>query len=501
MERVWQAMDRVEAPATPPDSQVASYLYGAALVALALAGRIAFSPLFGDRVVLIVFVPAILLASATGGLLPGLVTTALASAAGVTLLMRYGLGLANEVDAAFLAVLGVAIAFGGRWLKASRSTAAQLNHRLLERQAQLQSILDTVPDAMVVIDEQGLVQSFGPAAERLFQWTVAEVVGCNVNMLMPSPDHEAHDSYLQRYAQTGERRIIGRPRIVTALCKDGSSVPVELFVGETKLGNHRFFTGFLQDLTGRHAAEARVQALQSELIHISRLSAMGEMAAALAHELNQPLASISIYLNGAKRLLEARNVDDQAVEAMGKAAEQSLRAGEIIRRLRSFVANGENERRMESLQKLLEEASALGLLGAREKGVATYFKWNSSIDAVFVDKVQVQQVALNLVRNGIEAMEDSPRRELRITTSVSEDDLAMVSVADTGSGVSPEVADRLFQPFVTTKSGQGLGVGLSICRGIIEAHGGRIWAEPNPGGGSVFRFTLPTAEAMAAPNE
>lgn len=501
MERVWQAMDRVDAPPPRPGSQFAPYFYGSALIALGLAARIGLSPVFGDRAALIFFVPAILVASATGGLAPGLAATALALAAAFVLLARFGMGLPNEIDAVSLGVLGVAIAFGGRWLQATRSSLGESNRHLHERQAHLQSILDTVPDAMIVIDEDGLIQSFGPAAERLFQWTRAEVIERNVRMLMPSPEREGHDSYLEHYARTGEKRVIGLPRVITAQRKDGSDFPAVLFVGETRSGDSRFFTGFLQDLTERHAAEVRFQALQSELIHISRLSAMGEMAGTLAHELNQPLASISIYLNGAKSLLEAHNPDHRAIEAVGKAAQQTLRAGEIIRRLRSFVARDESERRVESLQKLLEEASALGLLGAGERGIAARFKWDSSIDAVFVDKVQVQQVALNLLRNAIEAMETSPRRELRITTGASEDGMAVVSVADTGPGVSPEIADRLFQPFVTTKGGQGMGVGLSICRGIMDAHGGRIWAEPNPGGGTVFRFTVPTAEAPELSDE
>ncbi len=215
------------------------------------------------------------------------------------------------------------------------------------------------------------------------------------------------------------------------------------------------------------------------------------MASALAHELNQPLSAIANYMKGSRRLLESRSDEETAIvrDAMDKAAEQSLRAGDIIRRLRDFVARGESERRVESIKKLLEEASALALVGAKEKGVRVRFSFDPARDLVLVDKVQIQQVMLNLMRNAIEAMEESVRKELVISTKEIDDNMVEVTVADTGPGISPEIASQLFQPFVTTKP-QGMGVGLSISRTIIESHGGRIAALPNPEGGTVFRFTL-----------
>ena len=257
------------------------------------------------------------------------------------------------------------------------------------------------------------------------------------------------------------------------------------------LTNSRFFTGFIRDLTERQKTEARLQELQSELVHISRLTAMGEMASALAHELNQPLSAIANYMRGSRRLLEGRT-DEQTVmvrDAMDKAAEQSLRAGQIIRRLRDFVARGESERRVESIKKLIEEASALALVGAKDQGVRVTFRLDPTFDLVLADKVQIQQVILNLIRNALEAMEQSERRELVISTAPEAPEMIAIGVSDTGSGIAEDVAAQLFQPFVTTKR-HGMGVGLSISRTIIEAHGGRIWAEPNPGGGTVFRFTL-----------
>jgi two-component system sensor kinase FixL len=493
MERHWQAVDKpVARLAAWP--LVAPYLFGVVGVLAGAVARLALDPLLGDGVVFLFFVPGLLLAAVTGGLAPTLAATTLSTAIGTAILARYPASVANGVDAVLFVALGVSIGVGGRWLRRAQGDARENAHRLTERQAHLQSILDTVPDAMIVIDEAGIVQSFSPAAERLFGWTSAEVVGGNVSQLMPSPDREAHDGYIDRYKQTGERRIIGRPRPVTAQRKDGSPVSVELFVGETRTGGRRFFTGFLRDLTERQAAERREQILQAELIHMGRLSDMGEMTAVLAHELNQPLSAISNYLKGGQRLLEAENADSRAIPALARAAEQSLRAGEIIRRMREFVARGEAARRPENLRQLIEEAGVLGLVGAAERGVVTHFEWDSRADTVLVDRVQVQQVVLNLLRNGLEAMEGCEKRELRVATRATGDGMAMVSVADTGSGISPEIADQLFQPFVTTKGAQGMGVGLSICRTIVEAQGGRIWVEPNAGGGTVFRFTAPLAE-------
>jgi two-component system sensor kinase FixL len=438
----------------------------------------------------LLFIPVVLIASGIGGLGPGLVATAL-SIAGELMLDSGGLSRTATANAAVFALVGIGMSWFGKHLRRTRMQVAKNTKDLLSREAHLRSILDTIPEAMIVIDERGLIQSFSTAAERLFGYTPSEVIGENVKMLMPSPYREGHDGYLSRYLRTGERRIIGIGRVVVGERKDGSTFPIELAVGEMRSSDRRFFTGFIRDLTERQQTETRLQELQSELVHISRLTAMGEMASTLAHELNQPLSAIANYLGGSQRLL-ATSQDEQIIKVKGaieKATEQALRAGQIIRRLRDFVKRGEGERRVENLAKLIEEASALALVGAKDQGVRVRFQFDPAVDLVLADKVQVQQVLLNLLRNAVEAMETSQRRELVISTALGKDGMIAISVADTGSGIAPEMTSQLFQPFVTNKR-HGMGVGLSISRTIVEAHGGQIGVEPNPAGGTVFRFTL-----------
>src|SRR5499425_291682 len=482
----------------PARPQTAIYLASLALVGIIFVLQSLFAPTLGNQALYLFLVPPVLIAGALGGIGPGLLATAVSLG-----LHLHGTGaysnLTNPRSPLFVAevsrtctfaAVGIGIAWFGERLQRTRREAAA-------REAHLRSILDTVPEAMIVIDERGLMQSFSSAAERLFGYGAGEVIGKNIKMMMPAPYRDNHDAYVERYLRTGEKRIIGIGRVVVGERKDGSTFPMELAVGEMRSGERHFFTGFIRDITQRQQSEARLQELQSELVHISRLTAMGQMASALAHELNQPLLAIVGYMKGSRRLLESGGEDRSGLlrDAMDKAGDQALRAGQIIRRLREFVARGDSERRVESVKRLIEEASALALVGTKDQGVRVRFQFDPAVDLVLVDKVQIQQVLLNLLRNAVEAMAASPTRELVISTAAGDDDMIAISVADTGSGIPSEVASQLFQPFVTSKA-RGMGVGLSICRTIVEAHGGRITAEPNPAGGTIFHFTLraPTGE-------
>jgi len=363
-------------------------------------------------------------------------------------------------------------------------------------EAHLRSILATVPDAMVIIDEKGAILSFSAAAEKMFGYTEAEVVGENVSMLMPSPDRERHDGYLAHYRRTGERKMIGIGRVTNARRRDGNTFPIELSIGEARIDDQRIFTGFIHDITQRQQAEAQLKDLQAELAHVGRVSEMATLASSLAHELNQPLTAVTSYCQSIRRLARGE-ADSQTreliAEAADEAANEALRAGEIVRRLRDFFARGETERHIEDLPRLITEANALALVGSRELGVEVQVALDPGINLVLADRVQIQQVLINLIRNALDAMSGSEERLLTISTAASSDDLVTIAVQDTGTGISQSVADQMFQPFVTSKR-TGMGIGLSICRTIIEAHGGRIWFEAAPEGGTIFRFTLPWVE-------
>jgi len=364
-----------------------------------------------------------------------------------------------------------------------------------ESEARLSAVIDTAVDGIILIDTQGTITMYNAACERLFGFSAAEAIGQNVKMLMPSPYRDEHDSYIRNYRETRQPRIIGIGREVVGRRKDGTTFPMDLSVGEARLTSGSAFVGIIKDISLRKSAELRMRELHDELLHVSRLSAMGEMASSLAHELNQPLTAVMNYVQAAHRMVRQMPGSDttRAMETMEKAVAQAARAGQIIRRLREFVAKGATDRTEEDLSRVVHEASLLGLVGAAKRGVKVTFELAASPLRVLIDRVQIQQVVLNLVRNGMEAMEGPRAGAIRIVTLRGALGWPEVAVADAGRGLNPDVASRLFQPFVTTKP-SGMGLGLSICRSIIESHGGRIWAQPNEGGGTVFQFSLPSAD-------
>ena len=360
---------------------------------------------------------------------------------------------------------------------------------MTENLSLIAAVLDSVHEALVISDEDGNITGFGRTAEALFGYAQADVLGRNVSMLMGGPDRHAHDGYIDRYRHTGEKRIIGIGREVHAVKADGTVFPIALSVGEATVDGRRYFTGFIRDLTASHTSRDRIQMLQDSLAHASRISAAGTMAEALAHELNQPLAAIANYLSAARDMADAvpEDLREDLRYACDEAARQALRAGQIIRRLRDFIARDELSMEVVPLAEIIGDALALGAMNAREKGVTVRKPAGYSGD-VFADRVQLQQVFVNLFRNAIEAMAGAEAKELSISVT-ERDDKVEIAVADTGCGIPPDVQARLFQPFTTVKA-CGMGLGLSISKTIVEAHGGRLWAEPNTLRGAIFKFTL-----------
>jgi two-component system sensor kinase FixL len=377
------------------------------------------------------------------------------------------------------------------------SETQQLATALQQREALLRSILDSNPDGFIVIDERAIVKVFSVAAERMFGYAAEEIVGRNISMLMPEPYAGAHDGYMQRYRDTGDRRIIGIGRVVAGRRKDGSTFPMDLQVGEAAAPGERCFTGFLRDLTEREDHDRRLAELQSELMHVGRLSELGQMASALAHEVNQPLTAVANYLRGMRRLL---NEDSPPLLRQGieKVAEQAERARAIVQSLRNLVKKEERPRSAEDLEALVLETAALVLAGMSRR-VALIQDIPADAQAVFIDRVQVQQVLLNLMRNAVQAMEGRPLQRLTVRAK-RDGERVEITVGDTGTGLSDAVRERLFQPFVTTKA-DGLGVGLSICRTIVEAHGSHLTVTSIAGEGATFRFAVPAAPSLSAESE
>jgi two-component system sensor kinase FixL len=359
------------------------------------------------------------------------------------------------------------------------------------------SVLRTVPDAMVVSDDQGIILSFSATAEVMFGYSEAEVVGQNVNMLMPQADGLAHDGFMKHYLDTGEARVIGSNRATMAKRHDGIDFPIEITLGEAQTARGRIFTGFIRDITERQRTERRLQDVQSELSHISRISAMDSLAAALAHELNQPLTAIANYMAGARDMVDKPDTESRQLvrEAMSEAATQALRAGQIVRRLRDFISRGTNEKNVESLRHLVAEACALAQVSTDKVDVAVML--DDSVDLVLVDRIQIQQVLVNLLRIAIEAMQSSPRSRIEIRSHASPHGMVGVTVADSGPGIAPEISEHLFEPFRSDKF-QGMGLGLSICRTIVESHGGHIWTDRSESGGAAFHFTLMSSSFVNA---
>lgn len=373
----------------------------------------------------------------------------------------------------------------------------QRNRR--EAEMRLNSMIETVPDATIVIDEHAIIKSYSPAAEAMFGYSAASVIGRNVKILMPDMLALRHDAAIADYLRTGERKVIGMTRELTARRADGTQFPIELNVGEARIGEERIFTGIIRDVSKRLFEEQRLSELSAELAHISRQRAMSELAADLAHELNQPLSATSNFIAAARMLIEQGASGERVADLLHMAEEQTQRSGDIIRRLRDFLAKRDIEMRPESLEDVTRGAVALVFFGSGREEMDLSYELDPTCDTIFADRVQIQQVLVNLLRNAVEALRSldagQPQR-IMIKSQRGDDDMVMLSIKDTGPGIPDALGEQLYARFSTTKSGTAMGIGLSISRRIVEAHGGVLTAENQPGGGAAFCFTLPVFEEL-----
>ena len=356
----------------------------------------------------------------------------------------------------------------------------------------LRRVIDSALDGMIVIDASGTVLLYNAACEQMFGYSAEEVLGTNVKLLMTRSDRKHHDTYIQNYLRSGTARIIGIGRDVTGRRKDGSTVPIRLSVGELRDDdNTPLFIGTLHDLTEALRARERIEELQSELMQVARASAVGEMGSTLAHELTQPLSAVTGFVEASAALIDQSDTEVPARvrEYMDQAVAQALRAGAVVRLLREFTSRGDTERSVEDINGVVEEICRLTTLGTAGDGLALELNLAADLPPVLIDHVQIQQVVLNLVRNSIDALRDCETRTISVAT-LPKGDMVEVVVSDNGPGLPEEVRERVFEPFVSTKP-DGIGIGLSICRTIVEAHGGKIAVDTGTKCGAGFRFSVP----------
>ena len=359
------------------------------------------------------------------------------------------------------------------------------------------ALMDALIEAIVIIDEHGIIERCNVAAVKMFGYSRNELAGRELSILMPASDSANHKNYVERYMRTREARIIGIGRELKARRKDGTIFPIHLAIGEIGTRGTVRFIGMMRDLTEDKRSEERKLRLHTDMIIASRLTTMGEMAAAMAHEINQPLAAIANYASASERLMARGPGNTEDIKAaLNHIKTQSHRAGEIIRKLRSFVKPESVDLVATDIKAIIDEIRPLAEVDAKANNIALTFDISTNLPQIIADQLQIQQVLLNLLRNGIDAMHDNAPedRRLEMHCYIATPDTICIDVIDRGHGITEEAGKRLFHPFFTTKA-SGMGMGLAISDTIVRSHGGALSFSNNLSGGATFSVTLPTKMA------
>jgi two-component system sensor kinase FixL len=357
----------------------------------------------------------------------------------------------------------------------------------------LEVLMDTAVDAIIIIDSKGKILRFNRAAQEMFIYTAEEVCGRNVSMLMSDPHDIKHDEYIKHYFDTGEARVIGLVLEETGVKSDGSTFPLKLSVGEVKGDGGSQFISIIHDLSEKRAGEEKVRQLEEQLLHADRLVILGELTAGIAHEINQPLTAIAAYADAGKQLIQRSSggSPENINVICEKIAEQSRRAAEVVQRLRKLVQTGSVSKARHDINKIINNTILLFDYEIKKRYLKLEFFPAEGIDVLYVDDIQIQQILINLVKNGLDAIRASGQQEGRITIHVKKSGkVVFIAVQDNGPGVSKADRRHLFEAFFTTKP-KGVGLGLSICKNIAAAHGGNLRYEHPVEGGSRFTLTLP----------
>ncbi|AEP31375.1 two-component system sensor histidine kinase NtrB [Brumicola nitratireducens] len=372
----------------------------------------------------------------------------------------------------------------------SEDSSAQ---NIKDASARLLAILDASPDAFIIIDQDGKIELVNATVESMFLYSKEELLGHNVNMLIPDSVKHAHNTYLSSYKESGNSNIIGTGRKLRAKKSDGKEFPIYLSVGEIKHASHAQFVGIIRDISSEEQYQTTLIDNQQKLTQAARLSSMGELAASIAHEINQPLTAISNYAQAAKRLLSSNDTDKTKMihQALDGIESQAQRANEFIAGLKALANKHASHRERVALLPLMQESVKLAQLDARvlNHEIILDLEEGQGIE-VFADPIQIQQVLLNLIRNALDAIEQVKGSPLLIRTTRLPNSDIEISVADCGTGIEKQTAERIFTPFFTTKT-SGMGIGLAVCKTIINAHGGCIYFAENVPKGCIFSFSLP----------
>jgi len=360
-------------------------------------------------------------------------------------------------------------------------------------------VVETASDAVISLDETSAILLANPATTRIFGYDRAELIGKPLTMLMPEFLRKLHEVGFKRYLATGQRHINWQGTELVGRRKNGQEFPVEISFGELTKDGHRVFTGFIRDISERKQAQRAIQNAQAELARVSRLTTMGELAASIAHEVNQPLTAVNNNSSACLRLLANQNLQPDVLRrALQEIVADGTRASAIVARIRAFIKKTPAEKNTLDVNEVIGEVLVMMAHGFEENRILLQRELAQALPPVLGDRVQLQQVLLNLIMNGIEAMTavTNRPRTLWVQSRIDESGDVLIAVRDSGTGLGSE-SDRVFTPFFTTKT-NGMGMGLSISRSLIEGHGGRLWSSPNSPHGAIFSFTLPAAAGSSA---
>jgi two-component system sensor kinase FixL len=355
------------------------------------------------------------------------------------------------------------------------------------------ALLDAAVDAIIIIDHLGAVQRFNQAAQGMFGYGEPEMLGVNVSLLMPEPYRSQHDSYLERYLETGKAAIIGNGREVNGQKKDGSIFPMFLSVGEIRKAGGNHYVSIIKDLSEVRNTQEKVRQLEEQLLHADRLVTLGELTAGIAHEINQPLTAIAAYADAGRSMIErgAELPLEDILSICERIAGQSRRAAEVVQRLRKLVRSGTVSKARYDINLIIKNILLLFEYEIKKTNITLLFYPIESLHDLYVDEIHIQQIVVNLVKNSLDAISQAGQQdgqiEIRIRKVASD---VLISVTDNGPGVDEQSRKHLFEPFFTTKP-KGVGLGLSICKTIAGAHGGNLRYTRSSNGGSRFTLSLP----------